>query len=393
MARQRSKSLSASGAGQGGEPPLVNTTQAAIDVFLASKQANGQIAGLGYWQVANGYTAIALHDSWSNTTGNAGILHELLVEVETNVTNCIDDFNDDSMWWGIFLLEMYDLTQDSSHLSVAQNIWTHVRDFVIPPGKYIINGTDMEGGVMWSNMNNETQVNAITTGLFSELSARLALVQADVKAQKDFLQFAVYSLFWILRCRYVSDEFLVLDNINLETGKCFDWSFTYNTGQAIAAAMAVYDVMKRTPAQPAHSPGAGTYLDMACNMARAAMTRPTWVDPDGTLTERGAYPGTGPNAKTASENDDAVGFKAVLLRSLAKLYRILLRDQTYPDLQEQLAKFIIWQYQSLQQRDTNGNGQYGPWWAGPMDLPTSHSQLAALDVMAAIHAVTHNSTN
>ncbi|EXJ85823.1 hypothetical protein A1O1_06192 [Capronia coronata CBS 617.96] len=370
-----------------GAEALINTTQTAIDVFLASKQANGQISGLGYWQVANGYTAIALHDSWSQTTGNAEILHDLLVEVEANQTDCINDFNDDSSWWGIFLLEMYDLTQDTNHLSVAQNIWAHVHDYVIPPGQYVINGTDMEGGVKWSNKNNETQVNAITTGLFTELSARLALVQQDPARRREMLTDAIFGFFWILRCRYLSAQYVVLDHIDLQTGQCFDWTFTYNTGQAIAAAVAIYDAMKQTQTQPANSPGAGTYLDLACNMARAAMTRSTWVDADGTLTERGAYPGTGPNSKQASENDDAVGFKGVLLRSLAKLYKILSRDRVYPDLQTQLAGFVQWQFQSLQQRATNGRGQFGPWWAGPMDLPTSHSQLAALDVMAAIHAI------
>lgn len=378
-----------------GAEPLINTTQAAIDVFLASKQADGQIAGLGYWQVANGYTAIALHDSWSNTSGNAGILHDLLIEVEANQTDCINDFNDDSSWWGIFLLEMYDLTRDPSHLSVAHNVWSHVREYVIQPGKYVINGTDMEGGVMWSNKNNETQVNTITTGLFAELSARLALVDAnlaDSHRQEILLNYAIFGLFWILRCRYIGDQYLVLDHIDLETGARFDWTFTYNTGQAIAASVAIYDAMKQTQTQPANSPGAGTYLDLACNMARKAMTRSSWVDGDGTLAERGAWPGTGPDQKPPSQNDDAVGFKAVLLRSLAKLYRILARDRVYADVQVDLVRFIEWQFQSLQQRDTNGAGQYGPWWAGPMDLPTSHSQLAALDVMAAIHAVRTNIT-
>ncbi|EXJ85174.1 hypothetical protein A1O3_05849 [Capronia epimyces CBS 606.96] len=424
------------GLGLGAEP-LINTTQVAIDVFLASKQANGQISGLGYWQVANGYTAIALHDSWTNTSGNVEVLNELLTEVEANQTDCIDDFNDDSMWWGIFLLDMYDLTRDSHHLAVAQNIWAHVREYVIPPGKYVINGTDMEGGVMWSNKNNETQVNAITAGLFSELSARLALTlapapgsaSASVPAmvppdgsgshRQEFLDHAIFSLFWILRCRYVPAQYLVLDHIDLETGQSFDWTFTYNTGQAIAASIAVYDAMKQVqpqpqtrPTAPTHSnvaglspstyppthsniaalspsPSTDTYLDLACQMARHAMTRESWIDPDGTLTERAAYPGSPPNQKSAAENDDAVGFKAVLVRSLAKLYRILSRDCLYPDVQDQLVRFIAWQFQSLQERDTtaNGTGQYGPWWAGPMDLPTSHSQLAALDVMAAIHAV------
>ena len=132
---------------------------------------------------------------------------------------------------------------------------------------------------------------------------------------------------------------------------------------------------------------AKAYLGLARNMVSHAMNRSGWVDKNGTLTEPDVYPATVPNKKTASQNDDAVGFKTILLRSLPKLYKVLLSDTSHPNLQKQLVKFINHQYQSLQDIATNGKGQYGPWWDGAMDLPTSYSQLAALDVMAAIHAV------
>ncbi|KAG9627930.1 hypothetical protein KCU64_g18079, partial [Aureobasidium melanogenum] len=126
------------------------------------------------------------------------------------------------------------------------------------------------------------------------------------------------------------------------------------------------------------------YLALACNMARKAICRDGWVEQDGTLTEHGAY---GKGNHEPWKNDDAVGFKSVLLRSLAKLLKVLRDTNQEPDLQRQLTEFIKKQFDSLQQRNTNGNNQYGPWWNGPMEIPTSHSQMAALDVMAAIHLV------
>ncbi|KIX07638.1 uncharacterized protein Z518_02291 [Rhinocladiella mackenziei CBS 650.93] len=369
-----------------GDSPLA-ITQQAIGIFLASKQDNGQIAGISYWQTANGYTAIALHDSWSHTTGNVEILHDLLSKVEDGQKNYINEFNDDSMWWAMCMLETYNLAQDPNHLRVARSIWTHVRDYVVPPRRYIIDDNDMEGGVMWTSKPNETQLNAITAGLFSELSARLACLHEDAASRQKHLDFAIGSLSWILRCRFVPDQYLVLDHIDLDTGQKTDWTFTYNTGQAIAASIAVYDVMNQNNTDQSQSSNGRVYLDLACNMARRAMTRPGWVDDNGTLTEPDAYPGTGDGRKQAWENSDGVGFKAVLVRGLAKLYKTIQRDEADLELQTQIAKFIEWQFQSLQERDTNGQGQYGPWWDGPMDLPTSHSQLAVLDVMAAIHAV------
>ncbi|KIW88949.1 uncharacterized protein Z519_10433 [Cladophialophora bantiana CBS 173.52] len=365
----------------------IGITQAAINVFLASQQDSGLISGLGYWQVANGYTAIALHDLWSNTPSYSGILDGLIGKVEVNTTNCINDMNDDSMWWAICVLEAFDLTGGPSHLAVAEAIWEHVNHYVIPTGKYIINGTDMGGGVIWSSKPNETQVNAVTTGLYAELSARLACQQANETDREKFLASAINSFSWILRSRFDQDRYIVLDHIDLGTGRSYDWTFTYNTGQAIAASIAIYNTLKSRDLDLIQSATTEAYLALACDMASHAITRGSWVDVNGTLTEPGAYPGTGPDKKPAWENDDAIGFKAILLRSLAKLYRILCRDDSHPEMQTQLASFIETQFQSLQLRDTNGKGQYGPWWDGPMDLPTSHSQLAALDVMAAIHVV------
>lgn len=369
---------------------LLSITQPAIDVFLASKNNSGQINGLTYWQVANGYTAIALHDSWSKTTSNADTLGDLVARVEAHQPDCINEFNDDSMWWAVCLLEMYDLTGDQQHLLEADKIWTHVQQYVIPAGRYVVDGVDMAGGVMWTNKPNETQANAITAGLFSELSARLACHLQTAPTRSALLDGAMNSLAWILRCRFNSSEYLVLDHVDVSTGDKTDWTFTYNTGQAIAASLAIYAALQQQAHRPplhAHSCDAATYLDLACNMARHALTHGTWVDADGTLTERGAYPGTGAHPLPAWQNNDAVGFKAILLRCLARLYRVLCREGVEADLQTQLAAFVIVQFHSLRDRDTNGHNQYGPWWAGPMDLPTSHSQLAALDVMAAVHAV------
>jgi predicted alpha-1,6-mannanase (GH76 family) len=289
------------------------------------------------------------------------------------------------MWWAMFILEMHDLSNDSGYLTTAATIWTHVSQYVIPAGKYNVNGQDMVGAVLWTNHSDEHQVNAITAGLFSELSARLALSQDPGSSQwQTYLDAAINSLFWIGRCRFDATKLAVLDHIELDTNQTVDWKFTYNTGQAIAASIAICRALEQDPTA---STNASLYLSLAAALARSAMINPTWMDPDGTLTERGAYPGTGASAKPASQNDQCVGFKSILVRSLAKLYLVLSQDNLLPDLQDQLRKFIQWQFDSLQDRDTNGNGQYGPWWAGPMDVPTSHSQLAALDVLAAIHVI------
>ncbi|KAJ9616137.1 hypothetical protein H2204_014081 [Knufia peltigerae] len=366
-----------------------NITQPAIDVFFGSKQDDGQIAGITWWQTANGYTAIALHDAWSHRSTNTGQLDELVSKVQNGTEDCINDYNDDSMWWAMGLLELYEVTQDVQHLTVVEAIWSHVVPYMISPGQIIINSVDMAGGVLWTDLSNETQVNSITTGLFSELSARLSTQTEDAYARNLLLEYAILSMDWIYRCRYIADDFLVLDHIDIQTGETFDANYTYNTGQAIAASIAIYDAVGKNDTAGSSSSSAvmQMYLDQACLMAMYSMNRTNWVDRDGTLTERDAYPRLGGDPLSAWQDDDAVGFKAILLRNLVKLYKILKRDGIDVGLQDEIVEFVQHQFWSLQDRDTNGHGQYGPWWAGPMDVVTSHSQLAALDVMAAIHAV------
>ncbi|EXJ59679.1 hypothetical protein A1O7_03825 [Cladophialophora yegresii CBS 114405] len=376
---------------------ILNITQTAINVFLQSKRDDGLIQGLTYWQVANGYTAIALHDTWTNMTTHADTLDELIGKVATTQLDCINDMNDDSMWWAICAFDMFDLTHQPKYLDMSKAIWEHISHYVIPVGKYHINNFDMEGGVMWSNRTAETQVNAITTALYAELSARLSRLSIQTgerKSHRMYLSPAMTSFSWILRALFDQQEYVVSDHIDLQSHQIYNWTFSYTTGQAIAASLAIYNACQDLVHPQSHPAPCESYLNLASKMATSAMTRDTWVDEASTLTEAEAYPGVGGRRKQAYENDDAVGFKAILLRSLAKLYRVLrllrrrdgLAGDINTDMQNRLRAFIHHQYRSLRDNDTNGKGQYGPWWAGPWDLPTSHSQLAALDVMAAIHA-------
>ena len=362
--------------------------QRAIDVFFASRSDDGLIHGLKYWQVPNGYTAVALYDLWSHSCHNTESLISQMSKAMKTYQDYVNEYNDDSMWWALCCVETYKLGKHDFCLSAARRILQHVNKYVITADqKIVVGGSDMAGAVLWTSKPGETQVNAITTGLFAELSARMAVLDHSEPHRQIWLDKAQHSLFWILQNRFLDDEQLVLDTIDLATGEKKDWSFTYNTAQALAAALAIYEAMKSHNWTSPSSEAALQYLKLACNMAEPAMTRKAWVDEDSTLVERGAYPGTGSHPKSALENDDAVGFKSILIRSLAKLYQVLRREGKEPAIQLKIAEFIKWQFQSLYHRDSNNDVQFGPWWAGPMDTPTSHSQMAALDVLAAVCAV------
>lgn len=373
-------------------PPanLGSITQRSIDVYLMSKQPNGEMGGIGWWQSANGYTAIALHDLYSNSKQNYAILATALRECEKRKPGFFNEFNDDTLWWALCSLHLYNIGGDDWFLEKARRVWIHVKEVggVCGRGQMRFRGMDMEGGCYWKTTKDCEQINSISTGLFAELSVRLALVESTASSKhrlfdpffkrnavsfNDYIETARCSLGWILRCRYRAEEAIVLDNIMLKRQEARNWTFTYTTGVAIGVCALLYEATTDSE-----------YLELACTMANKAMRRRGWVEDNGVLTEHGAY---GKGNHEPWKNSDAVGFKAVLVRHLATLYGVVRRTASVEEHARETADliktFVNVNQQSQLERNTNGNGQYGPWWNGPFEMPTSHSQMAVLDVMTA----------
>ena len=366
-------------------------SQQAIDVYMLSQKPNGRMGGIGWWQAANGYTAMALRDLWAAGSRNYSTLSRILRQCEGINKDFVNDFNDDSLWWALCCVHMYDIEGDRWYIEKAKAIWRHVRKSVCGPGQVFFNGNDMEGAVFWTTRKDEEQINAISTGLFAELSVRLALLCGHESTQKredssteealndadpsveEYLEATRCSLAWILRCRYRPREGVVLDHIKLKKEKKVDWTFTYNTGVALGTCALLYQAT-----------GEEEYMLLACHMAQKSIGRKGWVEDDGVLTERRAY---GRGTHDPRKNNDAVGFKAVLIRQLCALHEVI--EKTVCSLPQALEvlgmikTFISINFQSQLKNNTNGRAQYGPWWNGPYEVPTSHSQMAVLDVMAA----------
>lgn len=371
-------------------PPtnLSDISQRAIDVYMLSKKPNGEMGGIGWWQSANGYTAMALRDLWSRNRENFAILRQILRQCERNHSGFINAWNDDSLWWAMCCMHMYSMNHEAWYLDKAKGIWQHIRDSgsVCKRGDYFFNGRDMEGAVFWTTRPGEDSINAISTSLYAELSARLALAQinkfdesssfcglfkAKDTSTEEYIEAAKRSLGWIIRHRYRAEEGVVLDHIKLKESRAVDWVFTYNAGVVIGTFALLYELTREEEC-----------IALACHMARKAMTRSQWIDEDGVLTASREY-GYGKNDPL--KNNDSVGFKAVLIRQLCTLYDVIVRTNwiRFQDDAVLIKSFINANLESQLNRNTNGKGQYGPWWAGPFERPTSHSQMAALDVFAA----------
>ncbi|KAF2720340.1 hypothetical protein K431DRAFT_285826 [Polychaeton citri CBS 116435] len=330
---------------------------------------------------------------------------------------------------------MYSIASDVWYLEQARGVWRHIRisGSVCGRDQVRFRDMDMEGGCYWTTRPGEEQINAVSSGLFAELSVRLALIDIDIRSDNrqqdgggdvkspqpthphaggllsrfknaafggsnsgsrssghqqrpvtttDCLEAARRSLGWILRCRYRNDDAVVLDGFLTQKDVCNDWTFTYTTGVAIGICALMYQAL----------PDEDEYIMLACHMANKAMRRQGWIDQQtGVVAAEGEF---GKGKHDPFENNDSIGFKSVLVRQLCTLYNVIrtVRAGAKHPLAKETADLIQTcikvNFESQVHRNTNGIGQYGPWWPGPFESPTSHSQMAMLDVMAAIELVT-----
>lgn len=252
----------------------------------------------------------------------------------------------------------------------------------------------MGGAVLWTSKPDEDGANTITTSLFAEFCARLALETPATpedpqrRATGRYLDAAERAINWLLTEVYKRDEHIILDGINMRKSDRNGWTFTYTTGQTVAALCLFSRALRQIPSY-GKSGQAGEYMQTACEISRASVHRPLWTQGDGILIEhkKGEW--------KAWEGGDGWVFQSVLVRAFAKLFRTLKeegwsqQDAQFKDTENQVKQFVETQYKALRERNCSENGghQYGAWWEGPFEAPTSHSQLSVLDVMAAIHAV------
>ncbi|KAK5136936.1 hypothetical protein LTR08_001443 [Meristemomyces frigidus] len=396
-------------------------TQRAIDIYMLSKQPDGGMGGIGWWQAACGYTGVALHDYWSGTNRNYEQLAQTLKQCERSHPGLINEFNDDTLWWAMCCVDLYMIGGDQWFLEKAKGIYIHIhgKNSICGKGQIKFENQDMEGACFWTTKPDEGQINSISSGLLAELSARLAIIDggnanssanagnnttSEVKhphlsklqsvlgvgsgagkqqsnhpgcSREDYIATARCSLNWILRCRYRPREAVVLDAIRLKKGVAVDWTFSYTTGVVLGTCALLYEATHEEE-----------FMTLACHIAHRAMRNPSWVEEGGVLTEHGSY---GKGNHDPAKNDDSVGFKSVLMRHLGTLYEVIRRTRASSEDARRTAglikTFVNINFESQVKRNTNGNGQFGPWWGGPFECPTSHSQMAVMDVMAAVMLV------
>lgn len=232
-----------------------------------------------------------------------------------------NEYLDDSGWWGIAWLKMYDRTHNERYLATAKAIHEHVAKTWNP---------EKGGGVMWCLDEDKLKANSITNSLFLILSARLYERTKDV----EYLDWAQKTLAWF-RDQKLYDGTAVVDC----PGHTGDY-WTYNQGAYVGALTALF-----------RATGDNAYLDEAAKAAETIVERSGDVLPDGVAVE-----------KLGTSGWDTGLFKGIMIRYFGQLRDELERQKSNPGVSAKLDQVIRASVSSMLKESVSPEGEFTVSW-------------------------------
>lgn len=299
---------------------------------------NGSWSGGPGWQDANALTDLI---DYMQLTGDSTYAYAIgLIYQDNGGANFTDSYIDDTGWWGLAWLRAYQYTGNSAYLQTAEYDANYM-------DQYWDTGT-CGGGVWWSTA--KTAKTAIANELFLELNAAL---HNSIPSDTTYLARAQQEWNWFSGTGMINSQSLVNDGLNLSTCKNNGaTTFTYNQGVILTG------LSQLNLASPS-----GSLLTTANAIANAATTHLTG---NGVLVDPCEPNGCG---------NDGYSFKGVFVRDLAEFARTT-NTSAYN-------QFLKAQTSSVLADDTDGDGQSGLQWAGPLDNLNYPDQQSASDAFNA----------
>lgn len=271
----------------------------------------------------------------------------ILEEWVMDPKNFLNTFYDDEGWWALAWMQVYDLTGNREHLSVA----TELFDDMAFTG---YNATC--GGIWWNKKRNYNS--AISNELFLSVAASLA--NRDKENSEYYLDWAKRQWNWFARSGLINEDWNIndgLDTLNCKNNDGAVWS--YNQGVILGG---LAELAKADPKN------ATAYLEPAKKIALAA--RKKLADSKDILHD----------ANEPNMGNDGNQFKGVFARNLWQLYEATKEPW--------MRTFLIRNAEAVWTQSRNEtSGQLGPVWSGPYAVSTAASHSSALDVLVAAAAV------
>ncbi len=243
-----------------------------------------------------------------------------------------NNFNDDIGWWAQASIRAYGLTGDCRYLARSQELFDAIyaeRD-------------DTHGGGIWWRKEPRDQKNVATNAPAAITAVRLYQATGD----EDYLDKAQSLFDWVDTHLQVDGH--VYDHLEgADPGTLVKWDFSYNAGNYIGAAEALYEAT-----------GDAGYRAKAIAAADWATT---YLTSGGTFNHEGI--------------DDGAGFKTVLIRHLTRLATVGGQTQYLPLLQANVTQ--AWDHRR------SSDGLVGANWSAP----TAAGRLQSLTAAAAVSAL------
>jgi rhamnogalacturonyl hydrolase YesR len=318
-----------------------NPLKAAMAELFTSYGVGTGLIGSSWWQAA---VALSTVETYEQTTGdtsyNAAIEAAFDLNSGGNFENAADD---DTAWWGLAWLQAYQLTHDSSYLSMAET-----------EADYIHEDWDSTcGGGVWWQRSPRSYKNAIANELFLELTAWL---HNDIRGDTKYLAWAKAEWSWFDQSGMINKDNLINDGLDNDCKNNDQPTWTYNQGVVLAGLAQLY-----------RATGNRALLTEAERLATAAIKH---LAVGGVLTEPCKTDACADQFGTSAQS-----FKGIFVSDL-KVLAVTARTT-------QFNAFFKAQARSIEAHDTSPKHQFGVYWAGPIAGITPSSQASALDALVA----------
>jgi predicted alpha-1,6-mannanase (GH76 family) len=315
---------------------------------LASKYdiETGLFRGTGWWNSANGISALARVGRALNTTRFDSIFQNTFVAAQRKNPHFLNEFYDDEGWWALAWLDVHELKGDARYLEISASIFDDMSH----------GWSDACGGGIWWK-KNEHYKNAIANELFLSTAVRLAAATSG-SARRLYLDWAEREERWFLTSGMINSVGLINDGLDASCQNNKGTTWTYNQGVILTGLSGLSELT--------HNPAP---LRLANRIVRAVSSQ--LVDSHGVLHDQ-CEPDCG---------EDGIQFKGILMRNLASV-------QPSPPLPE-ISKLIENNAASVWDNARTADGQFSVNWAGPPRDSGTGSLIAALDALTAPLASEH----
>lgn len=257
------------------------------------------------------------------------------------------DSTDDTGWYALAMLRMFDITQDCKYLDYALLDAEYLQSF---------ESDKCGGGIIW-DIPSRSYKNAISNELYLSLTAGLANRLTDKKQAKKWLSTAKKQYTWFVKSGMINAQGLINDGL---TDACVNnngiqWS--YNQGVILGGLAELYKADKQKK----------EYIDLAQRIADAVINSAQFNSVSGILVDK--------CEATANCNTDQDAFKGIFVRNLAKLNQVLPRPK--------YRRYIEHQAEAAYSNDRNATDFYGVQWTGPVGHANVGTQGSAVSLLVA----------